>query len=87
MEDDFEGFAGSLNMPAVAADAVVPNDTATLPHVTRALYVGVAGNVAVEMLSGDTVVLSGAQAGAVYPFRVSKVLATGTTAGGLVALR
>jgi hypothetical protein len=41
----------------------------------------------VEFVSGDTVTLYNVQAGAVYAVRVRHVLATGTTATGLVGLR
>jgi hypothetical protein len=39
------------------------------------------------MLSGETVTLAGVLGGAIYPLRVAQVLATGTTATGLVGLR
>jgi len=38
------------------------------------------------MENGDIVTFSNVQAGSVLPFVVSRVLATGTTAGSIVAL-
>jgi hypothetical protein len=38
------------------------------------------------MVSGATVVFTGMQGGMIYPLRVARVLATGTTAAGLVGL-
>ena len=86
MIDDFEAHAPSLTAPASAADAITPNDTSALPHVTRAIYVGVGGELTVEMLSGDIVVFSNVQAGVLFPLRVTKVLATGTSAAALLGL-
>lgn len=87
MEDDFAGLSGTLEMPASAAAAITPDDVADLAHATRALYVGQGGALAVRMLSGDEVTLAEVQTGMIYPLRVTRVLATGTTASGLVALR
>ena len=87
MEDEFATLSGTLDMPAVAAAAVVPDDAADLAHATRALYVGQGGALAVRMVSGDEVTLAEVQPGMIYPLRVARVMATGTTASGLVALR
>lgn len=87
MADDFAGLATALDSPARDASAVTPSDSQPLAAVSRALYVGGSGALAVEMLSGATVTLAEAQAGMIYPLRVRRVLATGTTASGIVALR
>jgi hypothetical protein len=86
MPDRFE-FSRGVSAPAAKAVAVTPHDSNELADVTRALYVGGAGNAVVQF--GDdsaTVTLTGLQAGAVYPFRVRKVLSTGTTATAIVGL-
>jgi len=87
MTDDFEDYSSGLTSPATAAEAVTPNDSQDLQHVTRAIFVGQTGDLAVKLQSGDEVVLHNVQAGAVYAIRVSQVKATGTTATGLVGLR
>lgn len=86
MTDIFEDHALSLSSPVTAADAITPDDGADLAHVTRALYVGVGGELSVVMLSGDTVTFSNVSPGMLYPLRLSRVLSTGTTAGALVGL-
>ena len=68
------------------AEAVTTSDTAELARVTRALYVGGAGNIAVVMADRTTVTFAGVPAGTVLPIRVRQVRATGTTATNLVGL-
>ena len=87
MTDDFEHHTTSLTSPATAGETIVPNDGADLAHVTRGLYVGATGSVAAVLVSGDEVVFSDMQAGVLYPLRVKRLKATGTTAAGLVGLR
>jgi hypothetical protein len=52
--------------------------------VTRALYVGGGGDARVRMLGGAVVTLSNVPTGALIPIRVTQVLATGTSANGIV---
>ena len=87
MKDDFSRHGSSLTSPPTAAEAIVPDNEADLAYATRALYVGEGGDVAVQLMSGDTITLANAQSGTVYPMRVRRVLATGTTADLLVGLR
>ena len=87
MADDFDGYETGLTTPAVNAADIIPSDAAPLPFATRAIYVGTTGNVRMLMVSGDLVTLTNVQAGAFYPLRINQVLATGTTATGLVGLR
>lgn len=68
------------------AHAIVPDDAADLPHVTRALYVGGGGDVAVRMMGGGEAVFRNLQAGSLIPIRATRILAAGTTAGDLVGL-
>lgn len=71
--------------PAHDAVAVTPSDATQLGGV-RGLYVGGAGDVAVEMQAGTTLTFA-ATAGGVLPIKVKRVLATGTTATGIIALK
>jgi len=65
---------------------VTPSNSVDLTDVTRALYVGGAGNVAVVMAgSGDTLVITGVPAGAFLPISVTRVNSTSTTATNIVA--
>lgn len=75
-----------VGAPAEGAAAVTPSDSASLSGVTRFIYVGSAGNVAVTMSDGSNVTFNNVPAGAVLNLRVSKVKSTGTTASNIVAL-
>lgn len=77
--DEGSGIGG----PAFHATAITPSDTATLTKTPRAIYVGVAGDLKVKMLGGETVIFSNAPVGW-HPIRVTQVFATGTAASGIV---
>lgn len=84
--DQFQDYQTSLNSPVEGGFDVVPADGADLPAVTRGVMVTSAGDVAVKLKSGDTLVLPGLAAGVIYPVRVARVLETGTTATGIKGL-
>lgn len=70
---------------AGGAAAVTPSDST--PVNCRALYIGVAGNVAVvPARGGSAVTFVGVQAGTTLPVQCSKVMSTNTTATNIVAL-
>jgi hypothetical protein len=50
------------------------------------LYVGVAGSVTLITSGGDEVTLQGVPAGTFIPVQTKRVMATGTTASGIIAL-
>lgn len=75
-----------VDAPARNAEAVTPHDTDELATVSRALWVGGAGNVSVLMAGGETVTISGVAAGTLLPIQVRRVNATNTTATLMVAL-
>lgn len=77
----------STDTAAAYRGAAVTKSDATILPVTRALYIGGAGDVAV-IFAGDTaaVTLAGALAGSVLPVQVTKVMSTNTTATNIVAL-
>jgi hypothetical protein len=84
MADFFAKHTRSLTSPPEHAVAVTPADQ-DLAQVTRAVYVGVAGDLAVRMQDGGSVTFLGVPAGTLLPLRVSRVLPA-TTAGGIVGL-
>ena len=86
MPDRFQNSSPSLSGPAAHGFAVTPNDSTTLAETTRALYVGSAGAIAVLMASGASVTFAGVPAGTMLPVRVSKVMATGTSATDIIGL-
>lgn len=73
--------------PATSSVAVTPNDSEELEYVTRALYIGVGGNLSVKLRDDSTaVIFVGVAEGTVLPLQVKQVMATGTTATNIVAL-
>ncbi|QIE41258.1 spike base protein, RCAP_Rcc01079 family [Meridianimarinicoccus aquatilis] len=86
MADLYSNTTPGLTSPAIDGNMIVPSDAADLPHVTRAIYVGTAGEIQAELASGVTVSFISVPAGTMLPLRLRKILSTGTTAGDLVAL-
>lgn len=70
--------------PAYNAAAVTKSDATVLP-TTRALYIGVAGDVVVTMAGGATPITFKAAPVGILPIQVTKVLAA-TTATDILAL-
>ena len=83
--DNFKLHTERLDSPGASAIAITPSNTDALEKISRAIYIGGAGNLTVEMLGGQTVTFVGLSAGCLLPIRVNKVL-TSTTATNLVAL-
>lgn len=69
---------------AHGASIVTASDVTILP-ITRGLYIGATGNINVVMADGMTVLFTNVPVG-VMPIQVIQVLATSTTATGIVAL-
>ena len=86
MTDSFRRHSRSLTAPPEHGAAVVPDDARDLAAVTRALYVGGAGDLAVVMADGTRLVFGAVPAGTLLPVRVARVLATGTSATRVVGL-
>jgi hypothetical protein len=88
MADPTHNRDADLDDPAWDAVAVTPNNSADLARIpTRALYIGGAGDVKVDMAgAGTAVVFAGLAAGTILPIRVDRVYSTDTTATSVVAL-
>ena len=67
---------------AYDAAAVTPSDT--VPNNFAYLYVGTGGNIAVVTEAGNSVTLNNYPSGAYLWLRVTKVMATNTTASNIV---
>jgi hypothetical protein len=78
--------ADTFSAPAFDGFTVIPSDTNNLQAMARALYVGVTGNVTILTSMGTQLTLVGVQAGQILPILATRVLSTGTTATGIVAL-
>lgn len=86
MADSFRSHTQNLTAPPTSAAELPPSDSTDLPYVTRGIYVGTAGNLKVRMQDGSLVTFNNVVAGQIYPLRIDRVLATGTTAAGIVGL-
>jgi len=85
--DAFSRWSPGLTTPADHAFVVTPNDGVPLSYVCRALYVGGAGDVKVDMNGGETAVpFNGVPAGTTLPIRPDLVYSTDTTATSIVCI-
>jgi hypothetical protein len=83
--DSFSANAEGLNAPADNAAAVTPHATNELAYVTRAVWVGGAGNLVVVMRDDSEVTFTNVPAGYLLPIRVKAVRNT-STATNIMAL-
>lgn len=85
--DPFLSTIDSPIAPAQNCFAVTPHDTAALPLVTKAIYIGLGGDLALLPVRGDTVVIfRNLPDGMILDVRARAILATGTTAVDIVGL-
>lgn len=79
-------MAGRSKDIAAAYDAVAitPSDATVIP-ATRAIYIGVTGNLTVRMASGRNATFANVPVG-VFPVQADMVLSTGTTATTMIAM-
>ena len=87
MSDVFALQNPGLNSPAGDGTAVIPSDSVDLATPCRSIYVGTAGNIVLVTISGTTLTFVNVAAGSILPVRASRIRATNTTAGSLIALR
>jgi hypothetical protein len=71
---------------AYSAAAVTPNNSTTFSSPTRGLYVGVTGDVKVDMPGSSAITFVGLAAGIIHPICATRVYSTGTTATSIVAI-
>ena len=72
--------------PAATFLAITPSNSTDLDDLTKAVYVGGAGNIVAVDWLGNTCTFTGVLAGTVLPIRVRRINSTSTTATALVAL-
>ena len=84
--DLFKDLPPSLTAPATDATSLTPSDTAVLSPIPRAIFIGQAGDVTVEMQGGQVVTYSNVQGGTVLAIRALRVHQTGTTASAIVSM-
>lgn len=86
-QDPFKSSADSPIAPAEDCFAIAPSNSADLTRATKAIYVGLAGDVALVPVRGSAaVVFRNVPAGSILDVRVRAIRATGTTAGDIVGL-
>ena len=85
MTEQWQHRAIERDSPATGGVAITPSDATIIDPPFRGLWVGTAGDVAILHLDGTTVTYPGASG--IMPVSGTKVLATGTTATGIVGMR
>lgn len=85
--DNFGSALDSLIAPARNCFAVTPNDSAGLPSLPKAIYVGVGGDVTLRAAdSAQDVTFVNVPSGTILDVRTAFIRATGTTAGNILGL-
>lgn len=85
--DSFDNSVDTVIAPARFCFAVTPSDSAALPRVTKAIFVGTGGNITLRTVgSADPVTFRNVSSGTVLDLRVAAVLALGTTASDIVGI-
>jgi hypothetical protein len=87
IKDNFAAHNTGLTSPADNAFAITPHATDLLPFVTRGIYIGGAGDLAVVMENGGTTVITfkDVPAGTLLPIRAKRVT-TASAATHIVGL-
>lgn len=78
--------SGNASSPALLAFAVTPSNTVDLAQVTRGIYVGVSGDLKVDMVAGGTVIFVDLAAGMIHPIAAKRIYQTGTDATSIIGL-
>jgi hypothetical protein len=84
--DNYSNRETGLSDTPSRAFEITPHDTNELSNVTRALYVGGLGDVAVVTAGGDEVTFASVSPGTYLPLRVKQVKATGTEATDIIGV-
>lgn len=83
MADLFASHSPALSTPLIGGFAVMPDDSADLPAVTRQLRItGASGTLAVVWANGAETV-EPVSTGDVFDWRLRRIKAAGTTATGV----
>lgn len=85
MPDIFAREPQRLESPGNNCAAVTPSDSTDLAIFARSLWVDVTGNIKITTPGGSTETFNNVPVG-IFPMRVARVWATGTTATGIKAV-
>lgn len=84
---DNPSFENSTSTPARSAVLLVPHNSNELVNISKAIYIGGAGNLEVILADSPTaVVFKGLSAGQILPIRARVVKASLTTATDIISL-
>jgi len=84
--NNFSQTDPGVQAPAISAFAITPHDTNELSVVTRAIYVGTAGNVVAKLANDSaTVTFANVAAGSILPIR-ARLVTTASTASNMLGL-
>lgn len=84
--DSFKNLSDSPDFSARKLVAVTPHNSNDLAYTTKALFIGTGGNIVV-LAEDDTVAVTlKVTDGQILPVRAKRVLATNTTATGIVGM-
>jgi hypothetical protein len=78
--------AAGSSAPASEAYAITPSNSTDLSVPTRGIYVGVTGDLKVDMVEAGTVTFKGLAAGLIHPISAKRIYATGTTATDILGV-
>jgi hypothetical protein len=84
--DQFKSYNPGLTGPITGGFDIAPDDASDLTTLPRALMVTGGGDIAVVLKDGTSLTLPGLAVGVIYPLRVQRISATGTTATGIKGL-
>jgi len=84
MSDDYNSYKPNLTSPTEDGEEVdISSTDHTFTKTTRALWVGSAGDVKAVTSKGTTLTRKNVPVG-LYPWRLTSIVRTGTTAGDMV---
>jgi len=78
--------SGGSSAPAGEAYAITPDNDTDLATPTRGIYVGVSGDLKVDMTGVGTVTFVGLAAGIIHPISAKRVYQTGTDATDILGI-
>lgn len=82
MTDRYRNLSPSLMSPLIGGFAVTPSNDTDLPSVTRELFAAAGGTINAVWQDGGTFSAT-ISTGERVPWRLARILATGTTATGI----
>ena len=86
MTTDTYANRGGVDSPAEQFVAITPSNSVDLTYLTRALYVGTGGDVAVVGMNDAVVTFKNVPTGATLAVRAKRINVTNTTASNIVGL-